>query len=98
MNEKCYNLGIFGRQKGSVNREYGHDTQGVTGSSVGVVVDDVETDLLTPVRPSDVEVSQLAQVAQRDVTAHVGDEGRLSNWLLRSHLVVVTDDVVKDTL
>jgi hypothetical protein len=31
--QKCYGLARFGRQKAPVNRKYGHDTQGVAGSS-----------------------------------------------------------------
>src|SRR5665213_608182 len=29
----CYRVARFGRQKAAVNRKYGHDTQGVAGSS-----------------------------------------------------------------
>jgi hypothetical protein len=31
--KKCYGVARFGRQKAPVNRKYGHDTQGVAGSS-----------------------------------------------------------------
>src|SRR5665213_284778 len=33
VDKMCYGLTRFGRQKAPVNRKYGHDTQGVTGSS-----------------------------------------------------------------
>jgi len=33
VDKKCYDLTSFGRQKVTVNRKYGHDTQGVVGSS-----------------------------------------------------------------
>jgi len=32
VNKKCYVSVRFGRQKGAVNRKYGHDTQGVAGA------------------------------------------------------------------
>jgi hypothetical protein len=31
--QRCYDLAKIGRQKALVNRKYGHDTQGVAGSS-----------------------------------------------------------------
>jgi hypothetical protein len=80
--------------------------------------------LVGPDRPANVEVSKLAQVAQRHVPAHVddvvsdamvrlvdeaarghlvapfvGDQGCLAiARAMWSHLVVVADDVIKDTL
>jgi len=33
VDKRYYNLAGFGRQKAAVNRKYGHDTQGVAGSS-----------------------------------------------------------------
>ena len=43
----------------------------VLGDDRDMFIDDVETDRLAAVGPTDVEMSELAEVAQRDVAAHV---------------------------
>jgi hypothetical protein len=49
------------------------DELAVVGGEGDDVVENVEADWLFAVSPADVQVSQLAQVAQRHVAAHVDD-------------------------